>query len=158
MNLNIVLRDPEESHCDSNLCDEIKILYNIFWDDNLSHANPLQWLSLKCDMNVHFWTECCFGNFIDSSICYYLSRAKVFQRKLIKKLCNNFNLRKVIYLAFAVRIQIMWKVFFFFLLCHTASRILVPRPVIDPGPSAMKVWGPNHWTVREFPENLDLTT
>ena len=84
MNLNIVLRDPKESHCDSNLCDEIKILYNIFWDDNLSHANPLQCLSLKCGMNVHFWTECCFGNFIDSSICYYLSRAKFFQRKLIK--------------------------------------------------------------------------
>ena len=157
MNLNIVLRDPEESHCDSNLCDEIKILYNIFWDDNLSHANPLQCLSLKCDMNVHFWTECCFGNFIDSSICYYLSRAKFFQRKLIKNsaIISIQERSSIWHLLSEFK---LCEKFFFFLLCHTASRILAPRPGIDPGPSAMQVWSPNHWTVREFPENLDLTT
>ena len=35
--------------------------------------------------------------------------------------------------------------------CHVACGILVPRPVIEPGPSAVKAWGPNLWTAREFP-------
>ena len=34
--------------------------------------------------------------------------------------------------------------FFFFLLCHTACRILVPRPGIEPTPPAVKVQRPNH--------------
>ena len=32
-----------------------------------------------------------------------------------------------------------------------ACGVLVPRPGIEPAPSAVKVWRPNHWTGREFP-------
>ena len=31
-----------------------------------------------------------------------------------------------------------------------ACGILVPQPGIEPGPWAVKVWSPNHWTAREF--------
>ena len=39
---------------------------------------------------------------------------------------------------------------YFFLLCM-ACGILVPQPGIEPVPSTVKVWSPNHWTAREFP-------
>ena len=39
----------------------------------------------------------------------------------------------------------------FFWPYHMACRVLVPQPRIEPGPSAKKVWSPNHWTAREFP-------
>ena len=39
---------------------------------------------------------------------------------------------------------------FVFLLHHTACRILVSRPGIEPVPLAVKVWSPNPWTSREF--------
>ena len=47
--------------------------------------------------------------------------------------------------------------FFFFKLCRTACRILVPLPRIKPGPTAVKAQNPNHWSAREFPAipNLD---
>ena len=32
-----------------------------------------------------------------------------------------------------------------------ACGILVPWSGIEPGPSAVKVWSPNHWTAKEFP-------
>ena len=35
-----------------------------------------------------------------------------------------------------------------------AYRILVPWPGIEPGPSAVKAPSPNHWTAREFPNNI----
>ena len=41
--------------------------------------------------------------------------------------------------------------FFFFWPHRTGGVILVPRPGIKLGPSAVKVWSPNHWTAREFP-------
>ena len=45
--------------------------------------------------------------------------------------------------------------FFFFLsffwLCCMACIILVPWPGIEPRPLAVKAWGSNHWTTREFP-------
>ena len=41
--------------------------------------------------------------------------------------------------------------FFFFWLHHTACRILAPRREIEPGPTAVEVQSPNHWTPREFP-------
>ena len=34
---------------------------------------------------------------------------------------------------------------------------LVPLPGIEPGPSAVKAWSPNHWTAREFPRICILT-
>ena len=37
-----------------------------------------------------------------------------------------------------------------------ACGILVPRPGIEPGPSAVKAWSPNHWTARELPYFLFL--
>ena len=33
-----------------------------------------------------------------------------------------------------------------------AGSLLVPLQGIESGPSAVKVWNPNHWTTREFPE------
>ena len=39
----------------------------------------------------------------------------------------------------------------FFFLCCAACVILVPRPGIEPVPSAVKARRPNHWTTREFP-------
>ena len=41
-------------------------------------------------------------------------------------------------------------VFFFFWLCHTSCEILVPQPGTEPGPWAVWVQSPNHWTAREF--------
>ena len=38
---------------------------------------------------------------------------------------------------------------FFFWLCHTACRILVSQPDIEPTPSALEAWSLNHWTTRE---------
>ena len=32
-----------------------------------------------------------------------------------------------------------------------ACRMLVPLTGVEPGPLAVKVWSPNHWTTREFP-------
>ena len=40
---------------------------------------------------------------------------------------------------------------FFFWLCCAACGILVLRPGNKPGPLAVKVPSPNHWTTREFP-------
>ena len=46
--------------------------------------------------------------------------------------------------------------FFFFFWTHlTAREILVPRPGIEPGPSAVKARGPNHWTSRNSDRTLD---
>ena len=39
----------------------------------------------------------------------------------------------------------------FFWLCRTACGILVPRPGMKPGPSAVEVQSPNHRTAGEFP-------
>ena len=38
----------------------------------------------------------------------------------------------------------------FFGLRHAAYRILVPQPGIKPGPLAVRVPSPNHWTAREL--------
>ena len=46
--------------------------------------------------------------------------------------------------------------YFFFWLHHTTCGILVPRPGIDSGPSAVKAQSPSHWTAREFPERLNI--
>ena len=43
---------------------------------------------------------------------------------------------------------------FFFFFGHVAWGILVPRPGIEPQPLVVKVWSPNHWTIREFPHYL----
>ena len=45
----------------------------------------------------------------------------------------------------------------FFGACLAACGILVPQPGIEPGPSAVAVWGLNHWTAREFPCCFYLT-
>ena len=45
---------------------------------------------------------------------------------------------------------------FLFLAHCMACRILVPRPGIEPGPSAVKVPSLNHWTAREFPVSFFL--
>ena len=49
-------------------------------------------------------------------------------------------------------------IFFFFWSCGEACRILVPRPGIEPVPSAVKALSPNHWTARKFPtETVSIT-
>ena len=48
-------------------------------------------------------------------------------------------------------------VFFFFFGRCTACGILVPRPGIEPGPSAVTAQSPNHRTAREFPMVVFLT-
>ena len=60
---------------------------------------------------------------------------------------------KKIYIYFFKKINIYIYIFFFFFfwLHRVACGILVPQPGIEPVPSAVKVQGPNHWTVREFP-------
>ena len=40
---------------------------------------------------------------------------------------------------------------FIFLPHCVACEILVPRPGIEPGPSAVRVQSLNHWTARKFP-------
>ena len=40
--------------------------------------------------------------------------------------------------------------------CRMACGILVPQPGLEPGPSAVTIWSPNHWTARELPEELVL--
>ena len=35
-----------------------------------------------------------------------------------------------------------------------ACGILVTQPGVEPGPSALKAWSPNHWTAREFPRRI----
>ena len=43
-----------------------------------------------------------------------------------------------------------WSGFLFFLPSCVTCGILVPWPGIEPGPSAVRVQSPNHWTAREF--------
>ena len=45
----------------------------------------------------------------------------------------------------------------FFWPCRMACGILVPRPGIEPGPLAVRVWSPNHWTARGFSMMTILT-
>ena len=44
--------------------------------------------------------------------------------------------------------------FFFYLFVHTACRILLPWPGLEPVPSAVKVQCLKHWTTREFPDSF----
>ena len=46
-----------------------------------------------------------------------------------------------------------WTFFLFFCFWprHMACGIIIPQPGIEPGPLAVKVWSPNHWTARECP-------
>ena len=46
---------------------------------------------------------------------------------------------------------------FVFWPCHMACKILVPWPGTEPGPSAVSVQSPNHWTIREFPVSHTLS-
>ena len=46
----------------------------------------------------------------------------------------------------------------FLWLCHTACGTLVPQPEIEPRPSAVRVQSPNHWTAREFPQQIFFYT
>ena len=47
-------------------------------------------------------------------------------------------------------ISFLFPIFFFpFLLLHRACGILVPRPGVAPGPSAVEVQSLNHWTARK---------
>ena len=54
-------------------------------------------------------------------------------------------------------LKITFYYFLFFVWpCRVACGILVLLPGIEPGPSAVKAWSPNHWTAREFPQNKIL--
>ena len=41
---------------------------------------------------------------------------------------------------------------FFFFFGPAAPGTFIPHPWIEPMPSAMNAWNPNHWTAREFPK------
>ena len=49
----------------------------------------------------------------------------------------------------AYLVSICFVVVFFWVACHAACRILVPRPGNKPLPSAVEVWSLNHWTTKE---------
>ena len=51
----------------------------------------------------------------------------------------------------------MVKIFFFFF-CHSACRILLPQPGVEPMHPALEVLSPNHWTAREFPKMVKIWT
>ena len=46
--------------------------------------------------------------------------------------------------------------FILFYFGHEACGILVPQPGIEPGPPAVELWSPNHWTAREVPKILGV--
>ena len=48
-------------------------------------------------------------------------------------------------------LNIFFNLPFFFFWPHMAWGMLVPRPGIKSGPSAVKAPSPNHWTTKEFP-------
>ena len=51
----------------------------------------------------------------------------------------------------------LFSIFNFLWLCHESWRILVLQPGIEPRPLAMKLWNPNQWTAREFPQMFVLS-
>ena len=53
-------------------------------------------------------------------------------------------------MVFRLRVCICF-ISFFFWRPQAAWGVLVPLPGIKPGPSAAKLWSPNHWTAKEFP-------
>ena len=77
---------------------------------------------------------------------------KGFQRSKAQILIitNSLSLSLSLYIYIYIYI---YKVFFlsFSWPSHKACRILVSQPGMEPTPSAVKAWGPNHWTAREFP-------
>ena len=40
----------------------------------------------------------------------------------------------------------------------TGCRILVPQPGLKPGSPAVEAQSPDHWTIREFPQNYGFRT
>ena len=64
----------------------------------------------------------------------------------------------LLFLCFCIYSLLWLNLFFYFSFifwsCHVACRILVSLPGIEPGPSAVKAWSPNHWTTREFPKSI----
>ena len=65
-------------------------------------------------------------------------------------ICNNFLCGQCLNVQW-----LSWKMwassFFFFWPHHTACRILVPQPGIEPVPPALEMQSLNHWTTREVP-------
>ena len=62
-----------------------------------------------------------------------------------------------IYIYKHIKFLCMYK-FYIYRLCHRACGILVPWPGIEPTRCTVKVWSPNHWTVREFPISFKMAT
>ena len=63
-----------------------------------------------------------------------------------------------VFLAFGICsfFQLNFNSIFFFWPHLVACGILVPPPGIEPAPSAVKAWSPNHWTAREFNSIFNL--
>ena len=115
----------------------------------------------KCPTDTSTWALIDCSSFVSSrQICYIshwkhnlflkcsvfceggkFGKTQMVCRSAWKKLNSNY----LIYLFIYLFILFFWP-------CHTACGILVPRPGIEPRPSAVKVWSPNHWTAREFPQ------
>ena len=46
---------------------------------------------------------------------------------------------------------LLFLIFILFFVMLRGCGILVPQPVVEPGPSAVSTRSPNHWTTKEFP-------
>ena len=67
-----------------------------------------------------------------------------------EELARSLEAREITCLFLVLR-SCLWILSFFFWPRLAACGILVPRPGIEPGPTAVKVWSPNDWPTREFP-------
>ena len=81
------------------------------------------------------WWRCCWHSTV------LLWRLKIKQSKCLVESWHSYYLLNIY-------ITMPFLLFFFWPYCE-ACGILVPWPGIEPGPPAMKVLTPNHWTTRE---------
>ena len=65
--------------------------------------------------------------------------------------CSDWAVIILITIKFFFVVFVVVVVVCLFLLHCTVCGILVPRPGIEPGPSAVRAQSPNHWTARKFP-------
>ena len=98
-------------------------------------------------------TECCAKKwwYKDKSACCLPSGNFQFHRN---PMCRHLRETRVSKGVLYVALICCW--FFFFWLSYAASRILVPWPGIEPGPPAVDMQSPNHWTAKEIPSKSVL--
>ena len=128
----------------------------------------MNWTELNTS-KVHSWCRNSHNLlFYDCIIFYFLIHLSINAHKLL--LCLNYLNNAVVNIGLQISFQISvfisfgytqrwdcwitWWVYLkkiFFWLSHATCRILIPQPGIEPRPSAVEVWSPNHWTASEVP-------